>query len=169
MGRPKRLRRIHFNPEITYFKPAGVVLRDLKENVLLKEELEAIRLIDFENALQNKVSKKMKVSQPTLSRLLSSARKKIADALINGKAIKIEGGNFEMAVSGRGAGLGQGRGLGRQFDGGIAGGRGRMGGVAAGPGGVCKCPKCGYEEPQVRGNPCTSKKCPKCGTNMVRK
>ena len=48
-------------------------------------------------------------------------------------------------------------------------GRGRMGGpVAAGPGGICKCPKCGYEEPQIRGQPCMNKKCPKCETRMVR-
>jgi len=99
----------------------------------------------------------MKVSQPTFSRILKSAREKLADAVVNGKAIKIKGGDFEMVQSrGRGLGSGRGQGLG-------VGGRGRMGGVSAGPGGECVCPSCGYREPQVRGSPCMDKKCPKCG------
>jgi len=162
MVRPRRCRRIFFNPYVTYFKPAGVVVKDLEESILTREELEAIRLIDFEKIEQGKAGKKMKISQPTLSRLLKSAREKVADALINGKAIKVEGGNFEMVQS-RGRGLGFGRGIGR------GAGRGRMGGFAAGPGGVCKCPTCGYEEPQVRGSPCANKKCPKCGAKMIRR
>jgi len=132
-------------------------MKDLKENILTKEELEAVRFIDYKKVGQSKVAKKMKISQPTLSRLLSSARKKIADSLVNGKAIRIQGGNYKMA-----------RPRGGRFRAPAAGGRGRMGGFGAGPGGVCKCPKCGYEEPQIRGQPCMSKKCPKCGTKMVR-
>ncbi len=162
MPRPKRIRRIFFEPRINYFKPAGVLLKDLQESVLTRDELEVIRLIDYENVKQSKVAKKMKISQPTLSRMLKSARKKIADALINGQAIKIQGGNFKMVQQSQGRGLGLGRGRG-------AGGRGRMGGsLAAGPGGICKCPKCGYEETQIRGQPCMNKKCPKCGSLMTR-
>ncbi len=160
MVRPRRIRRIYFDPRITYFKPIGVALTNLQEVILTKEELESIRLIDYENIGQSKAAKMMKISQPTLSRILLSARKKISSSLINGYAIKIQGGDFKMVVS-RGRGLGIGRGGG-------VGGRGRMGGFAAGPGGVCKCPKCNYQEPQVRGIPCTSKKCPKCGSNMIR-
>ena len=49
------------------------------------------------------------------------------------------------------------------------GGRGRMGGqYAAGPGGNCKCPSCGYRAPHTPGSPCTSQTCPKCGTRMIR-
>ena len=103
----------------------------------------------------------MKISQPTFSRVLSSARKKIADALINSKAIKIQGGIYQMIQpKGRGQGMGAGMGMG--------GGRGRMGGFAAGPGGNCVCTKCGYTEPQIRGQPCMNKKCPKCGSPMTR-
>ncbi len=160
--RPRRIRRISFIPEVTYFKPAGVRTVDLKEVVLTLEESEAVRLIDFKGVEQSKASKEMKISQPTLSRLLKSARKKISDAIINGKAIKIQGGTYKM-VQPRGRGLGQGRGRGM----GIGPG-GRMGGSAAGPGGNCKCPKCGHEEPQIRGQPCMNKKCPKCGTLMTR-
>lgn len=70
-------------------------------------------------------------------------------------------------------GIGFGRGLDREIGlgrgaGRAAGGRGRMGGIAAGPGGICKCSSCGYEEEQVIGNPCMNKKCPKCGLKMVR-
>lgn len=157
MVRPRRLRRIFFRPGVTYFKPAGVLMNNLKEVVLSFEELEVIRLVDVEGMGQGDAGKKMKVSQSTLSRLLGSARKKLADAVVNGQAIKIEGGNFKM-VQPSGRGFGRGRGLG-----------GRMGGsLAAGPGGVCVCPKCGYKESQIRGQPCMGKKCTKCGALMVR-
>jgi predicted DNA-binding protein (UPF0251 family) len=155
--RPRRIRRIFFEPGIDFFKPAGVMMRNLKENILTKDELEAVRFIDYEKIEQSKVAKKMKISQPTLSRLLSSARKKIADSLVNGKAIRIKGGNYKMV-----------RPRGGRFRAPASGGRGRMKGFAAGPGGVCKCPKCGYEQPQIRGQPCMNKKCPKCGTRMTR-
>ena len=162
MPRPRICRRISFMPEVTYFKPAGVTMAKLDETILTIDEYEVVRLIDFEGVEQNKASKKMKISQPTLSRLLKSARKKISDAIINGKAIKIQGGTYKM-VNQKGRGLGQGRGRGLGI-----GPRGRMGGSAAGPGGNCKCPKCGHEEPQIRGQPCINKKCPKCGTLMTR-
>jgi len=96
MPRPRRCRRIRFMPGVTYFKPAGVRLIDLGEVVLNVDEYEAVRLIDFENIEQSEAGKKMKISQPTLSRLLKGARKKISDALINGKAIRIEGGNYSF-------------------------------------------------------------------------
>ena len=154
MPRPRRIKRIFFNPKVTYFKPAGIRMIDLQETILTKEELEAIRLIDYENTSQTKAGGKMKISQPTLSRLLTSARKKIANALINGQAIKIQGGNFEMV---------QPRGMGR------SGGGGRMGGgFAAGPGGNCVCPKCGHKSQHPIGTPCYQMKCPKCSSPMTR-
>lgn len=161
MVRPRRIRRIFHKPNITYFKPAGVPLAHLKEEIISYEEAEAVRLIDVEEKDQKEIAKKMKISQPTLSRLLKSGRKKIANAIIKGQAIKIQGGNFQMA--GRGMGRGMGRGIGRGMGG------GRMGGpMAAGPSGVCKCLQCGHTEPQVRGQPCMNKKCPKCGSSMTR-
>ena len=89
MVRPRKPRRISFSPGVTYFKPRAISLRDLEEVSLGIAELEAIRLCDFENIDQIKAAKKMKVSQSTLSRILITARKKIAEALIQGKAIKI--------------------------------------------------------------------------------
>lgn len=67
---------------------------DLEEIILTLPEFEAIRLIDFQEISQEQSSQKMEISQPTLSRILKSGRKKISDAIINGKAIKIEGGDF---------------------------------------------------------------------------
>ena len=161
MPRPFRCRRIAYAGNFFHFVPRGI--RNFEESVLTVDEFEAIRLIDFEEIEQSKASKKMKISQPTLSRILKSARKKISDAVVNGKSIKISGGEYKMVEQkGRGIGLGHGRGLG-------IGARGRMGGTSAGPGGVCKCPKCGYEESQVRGVPCNNKKCVKCKTLMTRK
>ncbi len=155
--RPKRIRKISFKPDVTYFKPAGIPMSELKEVELSFDELEALRLMNIEEIDQKQIAKKMNVSQPTLSRIIKSARKKTTKAIINGCAIKIKGGNFKV-VQPRGRGLGQGRG--------IRGGR--MGGIAAGPGGVCVCPKCNYKESQIRGQPCANKVCPKCKTKMIR-
>ena len=98
MGRPFLWRRVSFLPPITYFKPAGIPLARLGEVRLLVEEAEAIRLKDLEGMEQEECAQKMSVSRTTFSRILDSARQKMADALLNGKAIRIEGGNFEMAV-----------------------------------------------------------------------
>jgi predicted DNA-binding protein (UPF0251 family) len=94
MVRPKICRRIKFEPNITYFKPRGIPLRELEESVISIDEFEAIRLKDLGGLEQEECAKKMNISQPTFHRLVLSARKKIADAIINGKAIKIEGGNY---------------------------------------------------------------------------
>jgi predicted DNA-binding protein (UPF0251 family) len=83
-------------PEVTYFKPAGIPLRALEEIRLTVEEAEAIRLKDLEGLEQEQGAEKMNISRPTFQRVLASAREKIADALLHGKAIRIEGGNFEM-------------------------------------------------------------------------
>lgn len=90
MVRPRKIRRIGFNPEITYFKPRGVPLSELDEVCLGHDEMEAIRLKNLEELDQKECAKKMKISQSTLQRILSSAYKKITEALVKGKAIKIE-------------------------------------------------------------------------------
>jgi len=98
MGRPLLWRRVNFIPSITYFKPAGLPLTGLEEVCLSVEEAEAIRLKDLEGLEQEECAQRMNVSRTTFARVLSSARQKMADALLNGKAIRIAGGNFEMAV-----------------------------------------------------------------------
>lgn len=161
MPKSKKKRVVRFDPDVTYFKPRGVPLSDLEEVVLAVEELEALRLADFEDLDQVKAAKKMKISQSTFNRILTLANKKVAEALVLGKAIKVKGGDYVMPV-----GRGFGRGLGR------GGGRGRMGGpYAAGPGGTCVCSNqdCKHEIPHQAGVPCFQQKCPKCGSAMVRK
>jgi len=98
MGRQPLFRRVDFLPQITYFKPAGVPLTRLQEVRLSIEEAEAIRLKDIEGLEQDECAQRMRVSRPTFTRILQLARQKLADALLNGKAIRIEGGNYELAV-----------------------------------------------------------------------
>ena len=149
---------MRFSPETTYFKPAGIRVAELEETNLAVAELEAIRLKDLENLDQIKAAKKMNISQPTFNRILDAARKKVAKALVNGQAIRIGGGTFEM-VRPRGGRFRAGRGQ----------GRGRMGGpVAAGPGGFCVCPNCGHKVKHVVATPCARIPCPKCKTKMTR-
>jgi predicted DNA-binding protein (UPF0251 family) len=99
MSRPFKCRRVCFLPGITYFKPAGIPLRMLTENQLTVEEMEAIRIRDLEHLEQEECAQKMDISRPTFQRVLTSARRKIADSLVAGKALRIEGGNFELAFS----------------------------------------------------------------------
>jgi len=98
MGRRQLWRKVSSLPLVTYFKPAGIRMSELMEVQLLVEEAEAVRLKDLEGMDQEECARKMNISRSTFSRLLDTARQKIADALINGKAIRIDGGNFEMAI-----------------------------------------------------------------------
>ncbi|MFC1893707.1 DUF134 domain-containing protein [Chloroflexota bacterium] len=99
MPRPPKCRRVWSLPPATYFKPAGVPLRVLDEVRLSVEEAEAIRLKDLEGLEQEDGAERMNVSRPTFQRILTSGRRKIADALLTGKAIRIAGGSFAMASS----------------------------------------------------------------------
>lgn len=90
MVRPLKPRFVKFNPNVTYFKPRAIPLRELEEVELSIDELEAIRLKDLEGLEQEKAAKKMKISQSTFQRILARARNKVAQALIKGKAIRIE-------------------------------------------------------------------------------
>ena len=99
MPRPPKCRRVAFLPNVTCFKPVGIPLRVLDEVQLSVEEAEAIRLKDLEGLDQEASAERMNISRPTFQRVLASGRKKIAEALLNGKAIRIEGGSFEMAFS----------------------------------------------------------------------
>jgi len=99
MPRPVKCRRVSSLPEANYFKPAGIPMRALEEVNISVEEAEAIRLKDIEGLEQQKCAERMSISRPTFQRVLESARKKLADALLHGKAISINGGNFGLAMS----------------------------------------------------------------------
>lgn len=90
MPRPCKRRRVRGRPKESFFKPAGLQLKELKEVDLDYSELEAIKMIDYREIPQEEAAKRMEVSQPTFSRILKSARKKVSEALVEGKAIKIE-------------------------------------------------------------------------------
>lgn len=98
MARPRKGRCVWGEPEIVYFKPRGIPVDQLEEVILAVEELEAVRLKDMEGFEQGEAARNMKVSRPTFHRVLKSAREKIAEALVNGKALKIEGGVYVMAA-----------------------------------------------------------------------
>ncbi|MFZ7103606.1 MAG: DUF134 domain-containing protein [Peptococcaceae bacterium] len=98
MARPIKWRKIENVPAIAYFVPSDKEIPEVQENILKLEELEAVRLKDLEGLEQGECADKMEVSRPTFQRILLSAREKIADSLVNGKTIHIEGGNFTQNI-----------------------------------------------------------------------
>jgi len=102
MPRPTTPREIEEPPQSTWFKPTGIPMRELEEVVLTFDEIEALRLADAEGLYQEQVAEQMKVSRPTVGRILAAARKKVAEALVQGKAIRMEGGAFQIRA-GKGA------------------------------------------------------------------
>lgn len=90
MPRPRKPRRLQFQPNVYYYKPVGVPMRELEEVSLLPDELEALKLHDVDGLNHIESAQRMGVSQPTFGRILDSVYKKIANAVINGKAIRIE-------------------------------------------------------------------------------
>ncbi len=139
-GRPHHCRRIQNEPDITMFRPRGIDWHDLDQVQLTVDELEAVRLADLEGLYQAEAADKMKVSRPTFGRIITSAHRKIADVLVNGKALKISGGVFMSRQNTKGMGAG----------------------------GFCICPKCKEKIPHRQGFPCQEESCPKCRTRMLR-
>ncbi|MCX5703206.1 MAG: DUF134 domain-containing protein [Candidatus Omnitrophica bacterium] len=92
MPRPCRCRRIRCSPDTNYFKPRGIPLDMLEEVNLALDELEAVRLADWVGLYQEDAARKMDISRQTFGNIINSAHKKIADALLNAKALKIKGG-----------------------------------------------------------------------------
>lgn len=190
MPRPKRCRKIFREPELRCFKPDFEGHhKEFGAIEITMDEFEAIRLNDFKKIKQEKAAEIIGISQPTLHRILNSARGKIAKALVDGKILNIKGGDYvitKMRYKCRKCGFEWQspekeyekcpdcksediyainaeqevqRPMGQQ---GI-GRRGRGGGVGAGVPRVCKCQQCGYETPKIPGVPCRNDKCPECG------
>ncbi len=164
MVRPRKRRMVTFEHGLKHFKPEGNSPEPSEEVRLTIDELESMRLSYLEKLSQSDAAALMQIHQSTFQRTLKKTLEKITDAFVNGKAIRIEGGDYRMpgkdgtGPAGQGPVGGQGRGQ----------GRGR-GGRFGGPEGNCVCPACGHEAPHTPGVPCSQMKCEKCGSPMVRK
>jgi predicted DNA-binding protein (UPF0251 family) len=97
MPRPFKFRYIRCEPDVRYFKPRRTPLSKLDEVNLTVDEFESIRLADIEGLYQDEAAKEMNGSRHTFGNTVKSAHRKTADALVQGKTIKIKGGFYQMA------------------------------------------------------------------------
>lgn len=95
MPRPKKCRMVGFLPDNPCFHPQ---LKNKDEVVISIEEIESVRLYDYLEMEQDSAAESMNVSRGTFQRIINSARKKTADALIHGKTIRIDGGNYKLSA-----------------------------------------------------------------------
>ncbi len=193
MPRPRIFRRISENPQIRCFKPERDNLESLEPIKITIDEFEAIRLRDYHDIQQKKSAEIMGVSQPTFHRILSSARKKISKALVEGNMIMIIGGEaidekksykcnicgFEWSSPKKEYNqcpdcqseniyfkIEDLETL-KETEPSLLQRRSYGGpGMGAGPPRVCKCPNCGYESPKTRAVPCKNTICPECETPL---
>jgi len=183
--RPKRLRKISNPPIISGFKPYGKKKTDINtESVFLHyEEYEALRLCDYEMLNHHKASVIMDVSRPTLTRIYARARQKIAEALVKGSQIIIEGGkiyfdsewfsckncgcffnNPDKQVVIKECPLCKSNNF-SSYEQNTFETEESM--IRCND--ICVCPACGHEQPHQFGRPCNDEICPKCSKGMVRK
>ena len=100
MPRPCKCRRVGGLPPASYFKPAGIPLRELEEILLSVDGLEALRLADAEGLTMAEAAGHMHVSRHTFGRILAKARRCVAEALLRGHALRVEGGHYRLAAEG---------------------------------------------------------------------
>ncbi len=96
MPRPHKCRYVERMPVVAVFKPAGIPKYELKEEILTLDEFEAVRLADLLGSYQEEAATAMGISRQTFGNILAEAHRKIADCLVNGKSLRIEGGKIEM-------------------------------------------------------------------------
>lgn len=96
MPRKTKCRRVGHVPRANYFKPAGIPVADLDEVILKIEEAEALRLKDLLGLEQVECAQSMGISRTTFQRILVDAHRKVADAIINGKALMVQGGDYHF-------------------------------------------------------------------------
>lgn len=94
MARPIKPRLVRESPKAEYFKPRGIPMLELEEVVVTIDELEALRLVDLEGMYQEDAAREMGVSRQTLQRIITESRAKVIEALVGGKALRIEGGSY---------------------------------------------------------------------------
>jgi predicted DNA-binding protein (UPF0251 family) len=128
-------------PKVTCFRPYGVPDNELQSIVLTVDELESIRLADKEGLYQADAAMRMNVSRPTFGRILEAAHKKVAEAIVDGKQLCIEGGVIRSLCDS----------------------------VPTDRPDICVCPECGFELPHQKGEPCREICCSQCGVSLKRK
>ena len=189
MPRPRRFRKISDEPQIRCFKPEREDVDSIDPIEILIDEFEAIRLRDYHDIQQKRSAEIMGVSQPTFHRILTSARKKIAKALIDGKTIVIIGASHITKYECNECGF-EWKHPRKEYEKcpdcastnihivedeehspyseDLLLQRRSYGGMGlgAGPPKVCKCPNCGYESPKTQAVPCSNTKCPNCETPL---
>jgi predicted DNA-binding protein (UPF0251 family) len=98
LPRPRKRRRLSLTPRPAVYKPAGAPLSELRQVLLLQEELEALRLADLEGLSQAQAAEQMGISRSTFQRMLTRAHQQVALALVEGCALEVEGGTFEVTT-----------------------------------------------------------------------
>jgi len=96
MTRPFKCRKVVSEPRAYYFKPRAVPLCELEEIILQLDEFQALKHSELDGKDQKGAASAMKISRQTFGNILASARRKLADAVVNGKALKIEGGPVKL-------------------------------------------------------------------------
>lgn len=98
MARPTKFRKVEFFPDDNFFVPWGKPKCEIEEIALKVEELEAMRLKDIQELNQEECAEKMQISRQTFQNIIDTARKKVAMALTEGKAIRISGGHYTTSL-----------------------------------------------------------------------
>ncbi|NTU98307.1 MAG: DUF134 domain-containing protein [Chlorobiaceae bacterium] len=140
-GRPVSCRNVREMPKVTCFGPEGMCQGEQESVMLTVDELEAIRLADREGCYQSEAAVRMNVSRQTFGRILESAHRKVAEAIVEGKRLCIEGGVVRQECDT----------------------------LPDFRPDVCFCPECGHELPHVKGVPCRESHCPLCNFPLQRK
>jgi uncharacterized protein len=174
MSRPVQRRVVEKPPGMEGFKPFGIPMRDLEPVVLLFEEYEALRLVDYLGLPHHEAARRMKVSRPTFTRICDKARRTLATVLVEGKALLIEGGNYitedywyrcescwKVTISSSATSTCSCC---------HATGLRRLNPEPAmdQTNGHCICTHCNTRIPHLKGKPCRENCCPKCGRRMLR-
>ncbi|MCB2203357.1 DUF134 domain-containing protein [bacterium] len=137
-GRPHRCRHIGLEAEFRHFRPADAETGEAEQLVLSLDELEALRLADYEGLYHCDAARHMQVSRQTFGRILASAHRTVAAALLGGKEILVQGGSVMQTSQNMG------------HD------------------GNCICVSCGHKKAHEAGHPCREERCPSCGKAMLR-